>query len=104
LFYGNECRREWRTLGRCRVAPGHVTGGQEFNETGITNTTNQGKTGWSEGHPGAGSPEYLIFFPPSAAANDCVSSLVQDLFEFTVRNGLYTFQRTALTHQGHERY
>ena len=25
LLYGNERRREWRTLGRCRVAPGHVT-------------------------------------------------------------------------------
>jgi len=26
LLYGNERRREWRTLGRCRVAPGHLTG------------------------------------------------------------------------------
>jgi hypothetical protein len=27
LLYDNERRREWRTLGRCRVAPGEVTGG-----------------------------------------------------------------------------
>jgi hypothetical protein len=33
LLYGNERRREWRTLGRRRVAPRHVTGGQEFNQT-----------------------------------------------------------------------
>jgi hypothetical protein len=33
LLYGHQRRREWRTLGRCRVAPGHLTNltcGQEF--------------------------------------------------------------------------
>src|SRR5208283_4173874 len=25
LLYANERRREWRTLGRCRLAPGHLT-------------------------------------------------------------------------------
>jgi NAD(P)-dependent dehydrogenase (short-subunit alcohol dehydrogenase family) len=44
-FYGNKRRRKWRTLGRCRVAPGHVTDGQEFNQTRITDTTNQGQPG-----------------------------------------------------------
>jgi len=55
--------------------------------------------------PGAGSPEYLIFFPSSAAANDGVT-LVQDLFEFAVRDGPYItlFSETALPHQDHERY
>src|SRR5208282_6631963 len=36
LLYGNECRRERRTLGRCRVAPSNVTDGQELNQTRIT--------------------------------------------------------------------
>jgi hypothetical protein len=36
---------QWRTLGRCRVAPSHLTGKQEFNQTRITNATSQGKTG-----------------------------------------------------------
>ena len=40
LLYGNQRRREWRTLGRCRVAPGHLTGGQEFNQKSILETHN----------------------------------------------------------------